>query len=522
MVKGLNPENFIKEFEPGSNPFEVTIVRLMNPRTVDIRAMDKPILVKLLSRIKMRSFSDAHRKAFENLVRAIDVKEMFCGIFTPDVSEIYFDGDVMIVDLTSYLKPGMETKIAKLFQVASESPKVHVERIPNKEVLDRAITNRFLQNVDKGMSIGEALKLAIQQQEDGTDIGPRQRDPAATPPPLPPPPPPPPQPITRVQRTPPPVVTVNSDPAETAIEGKLVEMERIQKEKETAEGKEDFASKGRKTKKAVRRVKKKGAKDTDPDVTEGMDEGQTPAQAVLPPVIASVEPPVTVAPPMVERAEPPVGLTPAMDDTSPEGTVMHDTSPSVHTEVGPEPGGDDPVVERPIETRAPDQSTDRSSAIRPPPAITKEPEIDISVGRPSTTPSSGGAGVGDLMSRLKGVSLDAPKELAREAPRVSEQLMAATPPPPPSPPPEPPNEETKPKPWEKRTDAVTKPKNGKAWEKTAEPEPKVEQSGIRIPPPPSISEEPLKPVEVKATDKPKPKTGESGLDDLMKKLRAHK
>ncbi|HTX44528.1 MAG TPA: hypothetical protein VMC61_07325, partial [Methanocella sp.] len=111
MVKGLSPENFVKEFEPGSNPFEFTIVRLINPRGVDIRSMDKPLLMKLLTRIKMRAFSEQHRKAFENLIKAIDVKEQFCGIFTPDVSEIYFDGDVMIVDLTSYIKQGMESKI---------------------------------------------------------------------------------------------------------------------------------------------------------------------------------------------------------------------------------------------------------------------------------------------------------------------------------------------------------------------------------------------------------------------------
>jgi hypothetical protein len=231
---------------------------------------------------------------------------------------------------------------------------------------------------------------------------------------------------------------------------------------------------------------------------------------------------VTVTQPIMERVEPPAGLAPTMDDSRPESTVMQDTSSSVHAEVGLEPKVDDPVVERPLVAYISEQPTDRSSIIRPPPTITKEPDIDINIGKPSTTPSSGGAGVGDLLSKLKGVDLDSPKELAKEAPKVSDQLMAAAPPPPPPPPPEPPKKETKPKAWEKKSDVVIEPKNGKAWEKNVEPGPNGETSGIRIPPPPAISDEPVKPVDVKSADKPKPKSGESGLDDLMKKLRAHK
>jgi len=44
-VRGLNPELYVKEFEPGTNPFEISIIRLLNPRAVDIRALDKPLLV---------------------------------------------------------------------------------------------------------------------------------------------------------------------------------------------------------------------------------------------------------------------------------------------------------------------------------------------------------------------------------------------------------------------------------------------------------------------------------------------
>lgn len=446
MVKGLSPETFVKEFEPGSNPFEFTIVRLINPRAVDIRSMDKPLLMKLLTRIKMRAFSEQHRKAFENLVRAIDVKEQFCGIFTPDVSEIYFDDDIMIVDLTSYIKPGMENKVVRLFQVASESPKVHEERIPNKELIDRAITDRFLRNVHEGMSIPDALKTAIQQQEDGVPVEPK---PSVTPPPLPPPPPPPPQPMTRTIKTPPPTVVVSADTADTLIEDKIANMERAQKEKEVASAEED-ASKGKKPRKTVKRMKKKTAKETEMEA-----QGETAGPSEEGP-----------APP--SETEPLAMVKPEVDDMAQENSAKVDDVP---TEVKPAP---EPVVERP-------------AIIPPPPALSKEPDLDITM-----TPTNGTAkdpGLGSLLSKLKGVNLDAPKDLPKEAPNIEEKLKAIPPP----------KEEPK-----------------------VEP-PKVEEKpALRIPPPPSIGDTDSTPVKVTTgQDKPKPKGGESGLDELMKKLKGH-
>ena len=437
MVKGLNPENFIKEFEPGSNPFEVTIVRLINPKGVDIRSMDKPLLVKLLSRIKMRAFSDAHRKAFENLVKSIDVKEQFCGIFTPDVSEIYFDGDVMIVDLTSYLKPGMETKIGKLFQVAMESPKVHEERIPNKELTDRAITNRFLRNVDTGMSIADALKLAIQQQENG-EPEPEAR-PYITPPPLPPPPPPPPQPATRTPRAEPPVVKVSANPMDAVIDDKIANMERVAKEREVADAKEEAVVKGRKARKAIKRMKKK-TKDSDDE--EAMEEDSQP------------------------RPEPPEATAPDMDDSSPEVSATQDDIPT-------------------------SQPEEKGQMVPPPPEVTKGPDIDLMVAKPENGPSSD-PGLGNLLSKLKGIDLEAPKDLPKEAPRVSEEFKAAPPPP------------------RKEEPVVERP---------------PERTPLRFPPAPSIGEPETTKTPVtngaKEPEKPKPKSGESGLDELMKKLKSH-
>ncbi len=443
MVKGLSPENFVKEFEPGSNPFEVTIVRLINPKAVDIRSGDKPLLMKLLSRIKMRAFSEQHRKAFENLIKAIDVKEQFCGIFTPDVSEIYFDGDIMIVDLTSYIKPGMESKIVRLFQVAGESPKVHEERIPHKELVDRAITDRFLHNVGEGMSIPDALKTALQQQEDGVPVEPR---PTATPPPLPPPPPPPPQPMTRTVKTPPPTVVVSSDSVDTVLEDKIAIMERAQKEKEVACAEDDAASKGRKPRKTVKRMKKKTAKEIEM-------EGETAG-------------PTEEGPAPTTEMEPLARVRPEVDDMAQESSAKVDVVPAEVRPVEPEP-----VV-------------DGSARIPPPPALSKGPDLDIKM-----APTNGAAkdpGLGSLLSKLKGIDLDAPKNLPKEAPKVSEEFKPVPPPPP--------KEEDKPQ----------------------------ERPALRIPPPPSI-EEPEK-TTIKVTtepDKPKPKTGESGLDELMKKLKGH-
>jgi hypothetical protein len=456
MVKGLSPETFVKEFEPGSNPFEVTIIRLINPKAVDIRSMDKPLLMKLLSRIKMRAFSEQHRKAFENLIRAIDVKEQFCGIFTPDVSEIYFDDDIMIVDLTSYIKPGMESKIVRLFQVASESPKVHEERIPNKELVDRAITDRFLQNVHQGLSIPDALKMALQQQEDGVPLEPK---PSATPPPLPPPPPPPPQPLTRTVKTPPPTVVVSADPSDTFIDDKIASMERAQKEKEAASAEEEAIAKGRKPRKTVKKMKKKTAKETEMEA-----QGETAG-------------PSEDAPASIETTEPPSMVRPEVDDMAQESSAKVDDVPSEVKPVEPAP---EPVVDRP-------------AIIPPPPAISKGPELDIKM-----DPSNGTAkdpGLGNLLSKLKGVNLDAPKDLPKEAPKVCDELKAIPPPPP--------KEEPK----------VEPPK---------EEEKQPERPVLRIPPPPTIGEPDTIPVKVTTEPaKPKPKTGESGLDELMKKLKGH-
>jgi len=449
----------------------------------------------LLTRIKMRAFSDAHRKAFENLVRAISIKEQFCGIFTPDVSELFYDGDVMIVELTSYLKPGMESKIAKLAQVSLESPKVHEERISQKEHADRAITDMFLRNVERGMPIAVALKTAIETQEAVTPAVVRPPPVAPTPPALPPTLPPTEKGPTD-RKAAPPTVEIKAEPetVEAVIDDKIAALERAAKDKaESAEAPAENlgAAKGKKARKSSKRLKKaKGGKDSE----EGGEE------ETAPPTGPSVEP----APPTVA---PTPEVAPAMDDAGPEMTPPRPEDVSAGSGDGPgTPEADQPVV------------------IRPPPAITEDERIDIKIDRPSKTGTGTTTGLGGLMSRLKGVDLEKPDELKGGVPKVPEMPAPVEPSPEPTPPLRP--EPITPVPEPEQPGPAPPPDEPEDGEEKAEAERPKEgtTSGFRIPPPPSLSDtdvsKPATPKkDEKAGDKPK-KSGESGLDELMKKLRA--
>jgi hypothetical protein len=161
--------DFIEMFQPGTNPFNITIRKLLNPRSADIKDLDKPILIKLVYILKMEPTSEEETASFEELIRQIGLREKFCGIWTPKVSEISYERKVMVAELTSYLKPGNEKKVIHLDHIADVSPKVkHKERIPKREIPDRLITRAFIDHVKKGHSLGDALDLAVKQGPPGT------------------------------------------------------------------------------------------------------------------------------------------------------------------------------------------------------------------------------------------------------------------------------------------------------------------------------------------------------------------
>jgi hypothetical protein len=280
----------------------VAIVKLIDPRSVDIRALDKPFLVKLLTRLKMKAFNEASRRDFDNLVRAIDIRKMFCGLFTQEVSEVYYDNDVMIVDLTSYIKPGMETKIERLLRVADQSPKIHEERFSKKERMDRIITKLFITNVALGYSLGDALALALNPEEikaeeerlrEGADIAPSM--------PVEP-------------ETAPPQAGETYDPLESAIEGKIASMEKAAKKKKKT------AKKKKKKKKAVEPETVPEEMPVEEHVEPAPETAKEPVPETVPEESPAEVAPETVPEPAQEETAPPPVPEPA--STSGLGDLM--------------------------------------------------------------------------------------------------------------------------------------------------------------------------------------------------------
>lgn len=381
-MKGFRPEHFIKEFQPGDNPFEVTIVRLIDPQAVDIRTLDKPLLLKLHTRIKMREFSPAHRKAFDTLVKGIGIREMFCGIFTPEISEIYEEGDVLIADLTSYLKPGMEAKIVHLYEVARESPLVHADRIPPKEMLDRAITQLFIRNLMKGRSFGDALDKAMEPEMAKKEVKrlKEEMEEAEEEPP-PPPPPPPPLPVERVEEA-------EESAFDRTIEDKISKME------------EAASAKKKKGKKSKKKKASKKKKKVEPVVEEARTETTPPPG----PIVEVPEPgPVVEVP---EDAPTTVEPPPIAEPVEDEG----ERAPKAEMVAEPPPKAEEGKVEEVAEEAG---TSDTMMADPPPLAVAEEVKEEEGEAAPAAfeVPEEGPpepveaerpeGQLGDIMSRLK-------------------------------------------------------------------------------------------------------------------------
>jgi len=153
--------DFAEKFYPEQNPFKISIAKVQPPKALEGHAPVDAVLIKLKCLITLPLAGDADRETFSRFVRNLDRKKSFCGIFTPEMSEPYYDLDEASVELTSYLRRGMEDRILHLDTVARASH----EKKP-AEAEDDLLVDQFMAQLRKGNSLTDAVVNAEKETRD--------------------------------------------------------------------------------------------------------------------------------------------------------------------------------------------------------------------------------------------------------------------------------------------------------------------------------------------------------------------
>ena len=147
--------DFTEKFYPEQNPFKISIAKVQPPKVLEGHAPVDTVLIKLKCLITMPLAGDADRDMFARFCRNLERKKSFCGVFTPEMSEPYYDLEEASVELTGYLRRGMEDRILHLDTVAraSQEPK-------KAEAEDELLVDQFMAQLRKGSSLTDAVVLA--------------------------------------------------------------------------------------------------------------------------------------------------------------------------------------------------------------------------------------------------------------------------------------------------------------------------------------------------------------------------
>jgi len=167
--------DFTEKFNPEQNPFKISIAKVQPPKVLEGHAPVDAVLIKLKCLVSMPLANDMDRDMFERFCRSLERKKSFCGVFTPEMSEPYYDLEEASVELTGYLRRGMEDRILHLDSVAraSQEPK-------KAQAEDELLVDQFMAQLRRGSNLADAVVLAERETRELISRGRRAESEAET------------------------------------------------------------------------------------------------------------------------------------------------------------------------------------------------------------------------------------------------------------------------------------------------------------------------------------------------------
>lgn len=162
-VERKPPETFIETFQPGDNPFAISITKVFPPEVKDSFAK-KAYLIKL--RLILNMPADDW-KYFTKVVDTLKRAKMFCSIWTPDVGDVVVDDYGCYIEMVSYLRTGTEDKLVLLDKIIGASPKFGT----GTEHAQRSETDtKFVEAFVGRVRAGEDLETAMEQTKEAVPV----------------------------------------------------------------------------------------------------------------------------------------------------------------------------------------------------------------------------------------------------------------------------------------------------------------------------------------------------------------
>jgi len=159
-----DPDRFTGQFEPGSNPFGISLTKVFPPQNLKGWAR-KAYLIKIKLVLHMLPGNADYLRSVSSCVRE---RKMFCGIWTPRVEDVSIDDHGVYVELIGYLQRGTESKLIHLEKVIRASPRF--SRGTHQELeMTREETHRLVQYLLDGKELPEAV--AEHMESSGYVIG---------------------------------------------------------------------------------------------------------------------------------------------------------------------------------------------------------------------------------------------------------------------------------------------------------------------------------------------------------------
>lgn len=159
-MPGIREPDFTEKFWPQDNPFKIAIARLIPPKPAVENTPTDAFLIKLKCVVSLPLESEDDKEMFRMFVKNLEQKKSFCGIWTPELSEPYYDDREASVELTSYLRKGSEDKILHL----DELSRTRVVRRPPTD--DGVLVEQFMIQLRNGAPLKEAVITAEKETQD--------------------------------------------------------------------------------------------------------------------------------------------------------------------------------------------------------------------------------------------------------------------------------------------------------------------------------------------------------------------
>ncbi|MEM4729007.1 MAG: hypothetical protein QXH42_04510 [Thermoplasmata archaeon] len=152
---GMKKADFSEKFWPQDSPFRVSIAKVLVPKQPEPSGPPDAVLIKLKYIVSMPISSPADTDFFQSFLKTLEQKRSFCGLWTPEVSEPYYNAHEASVELTSYLRKGQEDRILHLDHVARAS-----QERKAAETEDAYLVEQFISLLQNGKSFNTAVAEA--------------------------------------------------------------------------------------------------------------------------------------------------------------------------------------------------------------------------------------------------------------------------------------------------------------------------------------------------------------------------